>query len=364
MDQRTDEGRPDAGPVWAVGVMTGTSMDGVDVAAIRTDGVEVFERLGGAETAMGDERRALIRFAVEHAADIKTSFLADRGRWPRWLRAVDAEVARTIGEGVASVRAALAGEGGPWAPLAAPEAEVVLGVHGQTVAHRPDEGFTLQIGAPPPGERLTAFDWTEVYDFRSADMAAGGEGAPLAPFYHFALARLIGAEGPVAFLNLGGVGNVTFVDPAAPAPEAPGALLAFDTGPGSALIDDWMRAKTGAAMDEDGAAAAVGRVHKNALRSNAAGAFLARRPPKSLDRLSFHGMLDAVRDLSVVDGAATLTAFTAECVAASRRWAAEPPGRWIVCGGGRRNPTLMRMLADRLGAPVVGAEAVGLDGDL
>ena len=183
-----------------------------------------------------------------------------------------------------------------------------------------------------------------VWDFRTADVASGGEGAPLVPFFHFACARFVGATAPVAFLNLGGVGNVTWVDPRAAGPEAEGALVAFDTGPGNALIDDFLALRLGRAFDEDGALAARGRVDEAALAGLAAHPYLARRPPKSLDRQDFHGFLDAVARLSTEDGAATLAALTARCVAEAGRWFPEPPTRWLVCGGGRRNATLMRML--------------------
>jgi len=203
-----------------------------------------------------------------------------------------------------------------------------------------------------------------VSDFRSADMRAGGQGAPLAPFYHFALAKHVGATEPLAFLNIGGVGNVTWVDPTKLLPEEEGALIAFDTGPGNALVNDWMQAQSGELLDRDGATAAQGRVHRDRLATNSGQAYLGRRPPKSLDRNDFHGVLAAMEGLSTEDGAATLTAFTADTVAQSLKHMPSPPSRWLICGGGRHNQTMMRMLADRLRAPVDPVEAVGLDGDM
>jgi anhydro-N-acetylmuramic acid kinase len=203
-----------------------------------------------------------------------------------------------------------------------------------------------------------------VWDFRAADVASGGEGAPLVPFFHFACARRIGAAAPVAFLNLGGVGNVTWVDPGAAAPEAPGALMAFDTGPGNALIDDFLAARLGLDFDADGAVAAAGRVDEEVLAGLAGHPYLARTPPKSLDRQDFHGFLDRVAHLATEDGAATLAALTVACVAEAARHFPEPVTRWLVCGGGRRNRTLMRMLAARANVPVDAVEAVGLDGDM
>jgi anhydro-N-acetylmuramic acid kinase len=168
----------------------------------------------------------------------------------------------------------------------------------------------------------------------------------------------------VAFLNLGGVGNVTWVEPLAAAPEAPGALMAFDTGPANALIDDFIAARTGASFDADGATAARGLVSAGVLERLPAFPYLRRPPPKSLDRNDFRPVMDAMAELSTEDGAATLTAFTADCVAESLHHMPSPPARWLVCGGGRKNATMMRMLADRLSAPVEPVEAVGLDGDM
>jgi anhydro-N-acetylmuramic acid kinase len=204
----------------------------------------------------------------------------------------------------------------------------------------------------------------------------------LTPFFHFALARRIAAAGagqsigqsagqsagfaagPVAVLNLGGVGNVTWIDPDAAGPEAPGALLAFDTGPANAPIDDWVRARTGAAFDAGGALAAAGRVDEGLLARNSLDAWAARRPPKSLDRNAFAEVAAAMAGLSVEDGAATLTALSARMAAAAQVHFPRPVSRWLVCGGGRRNPALMAMLAARIDAEVAPIDAVGLDGDM
>ncbi|HET9068901.1 MAG TPA: anhydro-N-acetylmuramic acid kinase, partial [Amaricoccus sp.] len=203
-----------------------------------------------------------------------------------------------------------------------------------------------------------------VWDFRTADVASGGEGAPLVPFFHFACARWMGAEEPVAFLNLGGVGNVTWVDPRRPGPEAEGALVAFDTGPGNALIDDFLSLRLGRAFDEDGAVAAAGRVDESVLAGLEAHPYVARRPPKSLDRQDFHAFLDRVAGLSTEDGAATLAALTVACVAEAARHFPEPVARWLVCGGGRRNRAIMAMLGQRTNGEVAPVEAAGLDGDM
>jgi anhydro-N-acetylmuramic acid kinase len=317
----------------ALGLMSGTSMDGVDAAVLETDG-EAIEGFGShAFAAYGAEDRALLRAAL--------------GRWP--------------GEaGLAAVEARV--RGAHAAVVGGFDGVEVVGFHGQTLAHEPRGRGTHQIGRG---------DWLArdcglpvVWDFRTADVASGGEGAPLVPFFHFACARWIGAGAPVAFLNLGGVGNVTWVDPRADAPEAPGALVAFDTGPGNALIDDFLALRRGEAFDADGAVAASGRVRAEALDGLAKHPYLERRPPKSLDRQDFHGFLERVAVLSTEDGAATLAALTVACVAEAARHFPEPPERWLVCGGGRRNRTVMGMLAARSNAPVEPVEAVGLDGDM
>ncbi len=317
----------------ALGLMSGTSMDGVDAAVVETDG----------ETIAGFGPSA---FRPYDAAD-RAALRAALGRWPGEAGLDDVE---------ALVRAAQA------AAVAGFDAIDVVGFHGQTLAHEPRGRGTHQIGR---GDRLARETGVPVvWDFRSADVASGGEGAPLVPFFHFALARRIGATAPAAFLNIGGVANVTWVDPRAPAPEAAGALVAFDTGPGNALIDDFLALRRGMAFDAEGATAAAGRVDATVLDGLAEHAYLKRPPPKSLDRQDFHGFLDRVAPLATEDGAATLAALTAACVAEATRHFPEPPTRWLVCGGGRKNRTLMAMLAARTNAPVAPVEADGLDGDM
>ena len=335
-------------PIWALGLMTGTSMDGVDAATILTDGETVSPYGSSYSGPLSSFTEGALREVVadpdryfepktqadfEGIQEFHSSFLVDQATAVMWV---------------------LRGCGDDFPEL--------VGLHGQTIVHRPDEGFTWQLGHGPEFAKM--LNRPVVSDFRLDDIKQGGQGAPLAPFYHFALARWFGADAPLAFLNIGGVGNVTWIDPSKSTPEEPGALIAFDTGPGNALVNDWMRERTGAAQDTDGAAAANGTIHRDRLSSNSGQAYLDRPGPKSLDRNDFHGVLAAMEGLSITDGAATLTAFTADCVAASVRHMPSPPTRWLVCGGGRHNATMMRMLADRLEAPVEPVEAVGLDGDM
>ncbi|MEO1494532.1 MAG: anhydro-N-acetylmuramic acid kinase [Pseudomonadota bacterium] len=360
-------------PIWAIGVMTGTSMDGVDVALIRTDGETIDEFAGSVSYPVNSIRKDLIQLAMQHLANTRVKFLrAFKARkvciW--WLDGIDRELLEMTDYAIEGLLfQGGIGLGGPtkepWISINERMEDIALGVHGQTVIHRPDEGFTLQLGMPRARYRVGSRKFTSVTDFRTADMEAGGQGAPLAPFYHFALAKHIGAVEPVVLLNIGGVANITWVDPSKEKPEMDGALMAFDTGPGNALINDWMFQRTGClVMDVDGAAASTGRVHRDRLNTNSGQEYLRRPGPKSLDRNDFHGVLAGMDGLSVNDGAATLTQFTADCVAASVRHMPSAPTRWLVCGGGRLNKTMMSMLADRLDAPVDPVEAVGLDGDM
>jgi anhydro-N-acetylmuramic acid kinase len=329
-----------AGPIWAMGLMSGTSMDGVDAATILTDGetVEAF----GPSAFHGFARREVKTLLLgAHAAQATdTATLRDPRRWPLALRAAAATTDETHARAVAA--------------LAAQRAPAVIGFHGQTLVHRPAEAFTLQAGSPA---RLAGrAGVTVVGDFRSADMAAGGQGAPLVPAYHAALARRAGLSGPVAFLNIGGVANVTWIDG--------DRLIAFDTGPGNALVNDWMAAATGADFDAGGGAALAGRADMEVVARLLADPFHAAPPPKSLDRDTFKAALDAVAAMGVEDGAATLTALTVEAVGAALRWLPEPPRRWLVCGGGRRNAAMLAGLTRRLNAPVETVEAAGFDGDM
>ena len=333
-------------PVWALGLMSGTSMDGVDAALVRTDGETIAEFGPSVFLAYDQGYRTQMSAANRAAPAAATSALRDPAHWP-------AALTRLAASAVAIHLEAIGRLGGT------PQ---IVGFHGQTVSHRPAEGFTLQLG---DGSAVAAgCGVATVWDFRSEDMRAGGEGAPLAPFFHFALAKRAGLQAPAAFLNLGGVGNVTWIDPLMDAPQMPGALLAFDTGPANALIDDFMAARTGVGYDAGGAAAARGTIASDVLAQLPRFAYLDRTPPKSLDRNDFLPVLSAVSRLNTEDGAATLTAFTADCVAASLRHMPSPPTRWLVCGGGRKNLTMMRILAERLDAPVEPVEAVGLDGDM
>jgi anhydro-N-acetylmuramic acid kinase len=226
----------------------------------------------------------------------------------------------------------------------------IVGFHGHTILHSPAERRTWQLGNGALLARLLGLD--VIGDFRSADVAAGGEGAPLAPLFHAALARAL--PKPLAALNIGGVANVTWIGRA-------GEILAFDTGPGNALIDDWVRRRTEAAADVDGALARAGRPSLDHVTRFLASPFFDRPPPKSLDRDDFQEMLP--EGLSLEDGAATLTEMTAASVAAAVRHFPALAREWLVTGGGRRNTAVMEALRRRLGTAVRPVEAVGWEGD-
>jgi anhydro-N-acetylmuramic acid kinase len=327
------------GQLTAIGLMSGTSMDGVDAALLVTDGETVNTHGPACGRPYRPEERRMLRRAMGAAAGMER-----KDRWPAILH----EAARLVENAhVEAVRTLLerAGRSGRGVD--------VIGFHGQTVIHRPGQRWTVQIGE---GERLAArLGITVVDQFRLDDVAAGGEGAPLAPLYHSALAGSANLPLPVAVVNVGGVANISWL-------WLGGDILAFDTGPGNALIDDWVRRHTGNKMDKDGALAGAGRVDAMALARLLDNPFFARTPPKSLDRNAFHST--ALAGLSPADGAATLTEFTAAALEQALAHLPAAPRRWIICGGGRHNSALMEALARRLPGQVTGAEAMGWRGDM
>jgi len=323
--------------VLAVGLMSGTSQDGVDVALVDTDGERIAQLGPTACRPYTGEERALLRRASAVAAN-----LTERGARPEIVAEAERVINNAHAEAVETFLTANA---------LAPVNLAAVGFHGQTLLHRPGRGLTLQIGN---GRALAArLGIPVVYDFRAADMAAGGQGAPLAPAFHRALVRQLHPDPPIAVLNLGGVANLTYVDG--------DELIACDTGPGNALLDDFLRLRTGDPLDTDGRKAAAGTVDALTVERLLAHPFFALPPPKSLDRNEFHGWVGTALDgCGVEDGAATLTALTAAAVARIVAHLPRPPATWIVAGGGARNPTLLRMLAERLApARVETAHAVG-----
>lgn len=322
----------------AIGLMSGTSFDGVDVALVETDG-ERIEKFGPCRYHPYDAaERAMLARAIGEAAS-----LTDRTARPGSLAIAEAIV---NGAHRMAVEGFLAANG-----IAKSEIDVI-GFHGQTVLHRPEAGLTIQIG---DGEALAkTLGRPVVYDFRAADVAAGGQGAPLAPTIHPVLTRDLNLPRPLAVLNLGGVGNVTFIG-------ADGELIAFDTGPANALMDDRISRETGAGFDDGGAIAAGGRVDEGVVERLMQHPYFRQTPPKSLDRNDFDA--SPTDGLALADALATLAAFTAESVARGAGHLPERPALWVVAGGGARNPTLLKMLRERLRAEVTTADEVGLSAD-
>lgn len=327
-----------------VGQMSGTSADGIDLAEVATDGRAAAPTGASHYQPYDIALRTAVLEAGREAARLPGDRLRRRESWPASLRSLE----RLLTDATAAALRKFA---------ARPD---LVGYHGQTVHHRPDEGITVQLG---DGDRLArSLRLPVVWDFRSADMKAGGQGAPLAPFYHHAAVRQAGQRDPCAVLNLGGVANVSFVDPRIDVPALPGALLAFDTGPGCALIDVWVERHGAGRMDAGGDIATRGSPREAVLAALMAHPYLERPPPKSLDRDAF--ALDALDGMGLEDGAATLAAFTAKAAAAAARWAPAMPRRWYLCGGGRRNDAITSALRRALGkASVEPVEALGLDGD-
>ncbi len=321
----------------AIGLMSGTSMDGIDVAAIETDGDTVVRRLEGFSVSYDDAFRQRLAHGIREA-----DRLEERDRRPGQLAQLERDL---TSQHVEAVEACLSRQ--KWQGRNVD----VIGFHGQTLLHRPERRLTLQIG---DGRALHAATGIPVvYDLRAADVAAGGQGAPLAPVYHRAMVAKL-PERPVAVINVGGVANVTWIG-------GRGDLIAFDTGPGNALIDDWMREREGVSHDRDGALAATGRVDQDRLAQVLDNRYFALRPPKSLDRNAFD--VSCLSGLGTADGAATLTALTAHTIAKACAHMPVEPVLWVVCGGGRRNRTLMSMLAGAVRNAVVPAEVLGFDGD-
>ena len=313
----------------SLGLMSGTSLDGVDAALLTTDGITVSQSGPALTLPYPDDLKARLRSVLGGIGPVVEV--------EREITLFHARVVETL-----------------LAQTSLPAGQVqVIGFHGHTILHQPDQRRTWQIG---DGALLAmCLGIPVVNDFRSSDVAAGGQGAPLVPLFHQALAD--GLAKPLAVLNLGGVANVTWIG-------GDQGIMAFDTGPGNALIDDWVHRHIGRSCDEDGALAAAGRADEAAVARFTGHPYFQRRPPKSLDRDDFQRLAAELTDgLSACDGAATLSAFTIAGVALAGRHFPDPVGQWLVCGGGRHNRHLMAGLRRALGVPVAAVETVGWDGD-
>jgi anhydro-N-acetylmuramic acid kinase len=323
----------------ALGLMSGTSLDGVDVALIETDGKRVQSFGPSGYRPYTDRERGLLRQALTEAVH-----LPQRDARPGILREAEQAVTKAHAEAVATFTAQHR--------ITREEIDIV-GFHGQTVLHRPEKRMTVQIG--DAAALAKAIHIPVMHDFRAADVAAGGQGAPFVPVYHRALAQSLEREGPIVVVNIGGVSNITYID-------GTDTLIACDTGPGNALIDDHMYRTMNQRFDKDGEFAAKGRVDQAWVSRALQLPFFSKKPPKSLDRNDFAGL--KLGDMAPADGAATLTAFTAAAIARIVPQLPKWPNNWIIAGGGARNRTLMDMLRERLEpATVDAAEGLGWSSD-
>ncbi len=317
-----------------IGLMSGTSLDGVDAAMITTDGVEIGNFGPSVFVAYSTEEQAILRDAL--------------GLWPQ-----SADGRLDAARAIVHLRHLQA-------IALLPKADLI-GFHGQTLAHDPEHGRTHQLG---DGSLIASATKTKTaWDFRSEDMRQGGQGAPLVPFFHHALARRAGLQNRVAFLNIGGVANVTFVNPRRELPQDPATLLAFDTGPGNAILNDVIAARTGAAFDRDGLLAAQGKADAALVKKWLGHKFFAAHPPKSLDRNDFQAVHLDVAKLETKDALATLTAFSVETIALAID-NSPAVGQIYVCGGGRKNLFLLAALQKRLPQNVLPVEHLNFDGDM
>ena len=317
----------------AIGAISGTSMDGIDVAWIETDGLGHVTPRGGGTFEYPAALRAQLLAFLANPSRAEHEPLAD----------LEAAVTAAFGDAIAAFMQR------DKVPAGSVD---LIGLHGQTIYHRPEKRFTRQLG--DGGQLARRFGIATVDGFRLADVAAGGQGAPLIPLYHAALAAKLAQ--PLIVLNLGGVGNVTYLDD--------DSIIAFDTGPASALIDDCVRRRFGVPFDDGGRLALRGVVDQGVLKQLLAAPFFALVPPKSLDRNDFHARAKIVDPLADHDAVATLAAFTIEATVAALSHVPQKPVRWLVGGGGRRNAVFMAGIEARLGVPVAPVETVGWDGDL
>ncbi|KQS98236.1 MULTISPECIES: anhydro-N-acetylmuramic acid kinase [unclassified Rhizobium] len=329
----------------AIGLMSGTSMDGIDVALLRTDGCERVER--GPSLGIGYEAafRGRLKQALEAARSIKA-----REERPGNLAAVEQELTLRHAD---AIRIFLSKNN------IQPQYVDVIGFHGQTVLHRPDEALTVQLGDGALLARETGI--AVIHDMRANDMVFGGQGAPLIPAYHAALAAGLPAETrgarPVVFVNIGGISNLTFVG-------TDGAIVAYDSGPGNTLIDQWVEEHAGIPYDQGGTIASEGRVLSGLAERYLANPFFNAAKRRSLDRNDFAPPRGG--EASLEDGARTLAYVTAAAIFKSSHHLPARPGTYIVCGGGRLNRIIMEDLVGQVrpdDAVVLTAEQAGLDGD-
>ncbi|MEP0944539.1 MAG: anhydro-N-acetylmuramic acid kinase [Rhizobiaceae bacterium] len=325
----------------AIGLMSGTSMDGIDVALLHTDGQNRVEF--GASMAI--EYSSAFRQRLEQGM-VDALRIEKRDDRPKGLAELECELTERHGDAVRQFLQANA--------IRSDQIDL-LGFHGQTVLHRPNEGLTVQLGDGAALARMTGID--VVYDMRADDMVAGGQGAPLVPVFHQSLAQLIDTQLPACFVNIGGISNITYVDGE--------DLIAFDTGPGNALIDQWVQSKGGIPFDQGGRIASEGSVVNQIVDEYLNAPFFDKGGCKSLDRGDFRPLDAARADLS--DGARTLARITAASIIKAIDHLPKPPATWILCGGGRLNDAIvsdLSQLAAQTNGVVILSDELDLSGDM
>lgn len=333
---------PQTPPAWCIGLMTGTALDGeIDVALLETDGTGITSFGPFLQVPYGDTDRQVLSDAVQAALNWEFD-----GPEPAVLASAERLITRLYAHAVRTLL--------DHAGMAAEEVRAIGG-HGLTVLHRPERaggGRTRQL---LDGSALAKdLGMTVVCDFRSADVAAGGQGAPLAPIYHAALLSMAGFSAPAAFLNLGGVGNLTWWGGGE-------ELVALDTGPANGPVNEWIESHGRGTFDRNGAIAAAGRVDEGRLLEILDRPWFDQPAPKSLDRYDFPASL--VRGMSLEDGAATLTALCGASVAIGLNRLPIRPKALVVGGGGRHNPVMMAQITARTGIGLIDADAIGMRGD-
>lgn len=325
----------------AIGLMSGTSMDGIDAALVRTDGRKAVQMGVSLEIPYKPATRKRIEAALEEAKAINK-----RNERPIGIADLETELTDLHAEATFALleKAKLT-----------PDEVDLIGFHGQTVLHRPDDALTVQIGDGQALADATGID--TVFDMRAADMVSGGQGAPLVPVFHQALAAGLHFEAPLAFINIGGISNISYVDG--------DTLIAFDCGPGNALIDQWVQSGAGVPFDQGGSIASEGGVLSSVVERYMALPFFELDSPKSLDRLDFPVLEQ--RAVGLHDGARTLAHVTAKAIYRAVEHLPSLPKTWILCGGGRLNPSIfgdLASMADADGAAVKLADDLGLDGNM
>ena len=318
----------------AIGLMSGTSMDGIDVSVVNTNGKNCFTSISDMTVPYSDEFRESLRNILGGNGPIQIVSDSLTFQHAEAVKAILHESKMSVSD------------------------IDVIGFHGHTILHRPEKKITWQIGNGNNLAKLTSIN--VVADFRSNDVTAGGEGAPLTPLFHTLIAP---QERPLCVLNIGGVSNITWIGSSADVDRDDlfENLLAFDAGPGNALINDWVETHYKQPFDYNGAIASGGTINQDIVKRLMMDDYFNRLPPKSLDRQQFNS--STLTKLSAADGAATLTAFTAQSIKRAVSYLPQPPKLWVVVGGGRHNLFLMSLIADYLHSPVIKAEDLGLNGD-